>query len=69
MTQDTDIMVLALRRLTVLGLHTTLPMGTGDNRRTILLKPIYVCLGTSKAAALPGCHCLTGCDTCRHIEV
>ena len=68
-TQDTYVMVLALRRLTVLGLQTTVLMGTGDNRRTILLKPIYVRLGTSKAAALPGSHCLTGCDTCGHIDV
>ena len=56
MTQDTDVMVLALRRLTVLGLQTTMLMGTGEigNRRTILPKPIYVRLGTSKGAALPG---------------
>ena len=33
MTQDTDVMVLALQRLTVLGLQTTMLMGTGDNRR------------------------------------
>ena len=71
MTQDTDVMVLALRRLTVCGLEqTTILMGTGDNRRkrNILLKPIYVHLGTSKAAVLPGFHCSTGCDTCGHIK-
>ena len=33
-----------------------------------MLKPIYVHLGTSNAAALPGFHCLTGCDTCGHIK-
>ena len=60
-TQDTDVMVLALQRLTILGLQTT-------NRRNILTKPIYVRLGTSKAAELPGFHCLTGCDTCGHIK-
>ena len=53
-TQDTDVMVLALQRLTVLGLQTTMLMGTGDNRRKILMKPIYVRLGTSKAAELLG---------------
>ena len=68
MTEDTDVTVLALRRLTVLGLQTTMLMGTGDNRRKILLKPIHIRLGTSKAAALPGFHCLTGCDTCGHIR-
>ena len=31
------------------------------------MKPIYVRLGTSKAAALPGSHCLTGCDT--HVDI
>ena len=69
MTQNTNVMVLALRRPTVLDLQTTMLMGTGDNRRKTLLKPIYVRLGTSKAAALPRSHCLTGCDTCGHIEV
>ena len=68
MTQDTDVMVLALQRLTVLGLQTTMLMETGDNRRKILTKPIYVRLGTSKAAELPGFYCLTGCDTCGHIK-
>ena len=64
MTQDTDIMVIALQKLTVVGLRTTMLMGTGDNRRRILMN----CLGTSKAAELPGFHCLTGCDTCGHIK-
>ena len=68
MTQDTDVMVLALQRLTVLGLQTTMLMGTGDNRRKKLMKPIYVRLGTSKAAELRGFHCLTGCDTCGRIK-
>ena len=68
MTQDTDVTVLALRRLTVLGLQTAMLMGTGDNRRKILLKP-NMFVGTSKAAALPGFHCLTVCDTCGNILV
>ena len=59
MTQDTCVMVLALQRLTVLGLETTMLIGTGDNRRKMLMKPIYVRLRTSKAAELPGLHCLT----------
>ena len=61
-------MVRALQRLTVLGLQTTMLIGTGDNRRNILMKPIYVRLGTSKAAELPGFHCLIGCETCGHIK-
>ena len=51
-------MVRALQRLTVLGLQTTMLIGTGDNRRNILMKP----------AELPGFHCLTGCETCGHIK-
>ena len=67
MNQDTDVMVLALQILTVLGLQTTMLMGTSGNIK-ILMKPIYVRLGTSKTAELPGFHCLTGCDTCGHIK-
>lgn len=40
MTQDTDVMVLALRRLPMLGPKTTMLMGKGDKRRKILLQPI-----------------------------
>ena len=49
---------------------STILIGTGDNRRKRikLLKPIYVCLGRSEAAALPEFHCLTGCDTCGLIK-
>ena len=43
-------------------------MGTGDKRRQIKLKPIYVALGAERAAALPGFHALTGSDTTGHIK-
>ena len=43
-------------------------MGTGDQRRQIKLKPIYVALGAERAAALPGFHSLTGSDTTGHIK-
>ena len=61
---------LALRRLTDLSWSSDNHAygNRCDNRRKILLKPIYVSLGTSNAAALPGFHCLTGCDTCEHIK-
>ena len=68
MTQDTDIMILSLRRLPVLGPKVVLLMGTGDCRRKVLLKPIYDSLGPSRDEALPGFHCITGCDTCGHIR-
>ena len=68
MTQDTDVMVLALCRFPVLGFKVAMPTGTGDRRRKLLLKPIYDSLGASRAAALPGFHCITGCETCGHIR-
>ena len=43
-------------------------MGTGDRRRNIQLKPIYVALGAERAAALPGFHALTGSDTTGRIK-
>ena len=68
MTQDTDELVLALRRLSFIGPKVSLIMGTGEYRRLMLLKSIYDQLGASKAVALAGFHCLTGCDTCGHIR-
>ena len=68
LTQDTDVMILALRRYLLLGPSTALVMGTGDKRRTIMLKPIFESLGPLKASALPGFHCITGCDTCGQIR-
>ena len=43
MIHDTDVMVLALRRPAVLGLQATMPMGTGDNKRKILLRETNIC--------------------------
>ena len=68
MMQDTDVLVLTLRRLPTLGPRTTMLMGTGDKRRKVLLQHIYDSLGPEKVAALPGFHCITGCDTCGHIR-
>ncbi|KAG0711912.1 hypothetical protein GWK47_019569 [Chionoecetes opilio] len=67
-TQDTDVLLLALRRVPQLGRNSVLIMGTGDRRRTVLLQPIYDALGPSKAAALINWHALTGCDTTGHIR-
>ena len=68
MTQDTDVLVLALRRFPSFTNKTTVIIGTGKHRRKVPLQPIYNKLGHTKAAALPGFHCLTGCDTCGHIK-
>jgi len=67
-TQDTDVLLLALRRVPKLGRNAALIMGTGDRRRTVLLQPIYDALGPRRAAALVNWHALTGCDTTGHIR-
>jgi hypothetical protein len=58
--QDTDVLVLAVRR------YPRLPENTYfvphlDNK--ISIKGIYMSLGSMKASALPGFHALSGCDT------
>ena len=68
LTQDTYVMVLALRRYPLLDPSTAIVIGTGDKQRTVMLKPIFETLGPLKAAALPGFHCLTGCDTSGQIR-
>lgn len=66
-SQDTDVLLLALRRVPQLGEGATMIMGTGEHRKEVLLKPIYDQLGQEKAEALINWHCLTGCDTTGHI--
>ena len=41
LTQDTDVMILALRRYSLLGPNTALVMGTGVKRRKNMSKPIF----------------------------
>ena len=65
---DTDVLVLALRRVPDLQPESTIIMGTGDQRRMIKLRTIYMTIGPERAAALPGFHTLTGCDTTGHIR-
>ena len=67
-SQDTDVLLLALRRVPLLGEQAALLMGTGDRRRLVLLKPIYDSLGEQKAKALCKWHALTGCDTTGYIR-
>jgi len=62
-TQDTDWWVLILRWLPELGPDTGIVTGTKETRRRIGLKPIHDILGPERAAALPGLHSITGCDT------
>ena len=58
---DTDVLVLALRRVPDLKANSVIIMGTGDKQRQIKLKPIYVALGAKRAAALTGFHALEIC--------
>ena len=67
-SQDTDVLLLALRRLPALSDKAALIMGTSEHRRKVMLRPIYDELGQEKAAALINWHALTGCDTTGHIQ-
>uniref|UniRef100_A0A8C4PX78 Uncharacterized protein n=1 Tax=Eptatretus burgeri TaxID=7764 RepID=A0A8C4PX78_EPTBU len=63
---DTDVLLLALRRYPQLGHNPSFITVVGDKRRTIFLKPMYDSIGDCLAAALPGFHAFTGCDTTGH---
>ena len=65
---DTDVLVLALRRVPDLHTESVIIMGSGDRQRKIKLKPIYLAIGPDRAAALPGFHAITGCDTTGHLQ-
>ena len=62
-SQETDMLLLALRRVPELGSKVALIMGSGERRHKVMLKPIYEKLGPEKPAALINWHSLTGCDT------
>ena len=62
MSPDTDVFILALRRLPQLGPHTCVINGIGSKRKLVFLQPIYDALGSDVIAALPGFHAFTGCD-------
>ena len=67
--QDTNVLLLALRRVPQLGTEPAIIMGTKERRRTVLLQPIYDQLGPEKAAALIYSHALTGYDTTGNIPI
>lgn len=66
-SQDTDVLLLALRRAPQLGKGAAMIMGTGERRQKVMLEPIYDQLGPEKSAAVINWHSLTGCDTTGHI--
>ncbi len=59
---DTDVLVLCLRRCPELCVKTSFVTGTGQNWREIDLGAISSALGSSKLAALPAFHALSGAD-------
>ena len=65
-SQDTDVLILALRRVPLLGRSPAMVMGTCDRGRIIPLLPIYDALGEAKV--LCKWHAVTGCDTTGHIN-
>ena len=62
-SQDIDILLLALRRLPLLGRSPAMMKGTSDRRRIIPFLPIYDTLGEAKAKSLCKWHAVTGYDT------
>jgi hypothetical protein len=50
---DTDVFILALRRIPRLCQNTVFVTGKGENRHEIQLKPIVDALGPIKTAAVP----------------
>ena len=59
---DTDVFILALRRVLELAPNTSFVTGTGSNKRSISLNSIHKTLGSSVTNALPGFHAFSGCD-------
>ena len=55
------MLVLAIRRFTMLYPKTYFVTGKGDKRRTIKFRS-NLALGPAKMAALPGNHAFTGAD-------
>ena len=48
-SQDTDVLLLALRRTPLLGDCSAIIMGTSERRRKVFLHPIYDKLGPEKS--------------------
>ena len=62
-SQDTVVLIFALRWVPLLGRSPAMVMGTSDRRRIIPLLPIYNALREAKAKALCKWHAVPDCDT------
>ena len=60
---DTDVFVLALQKLHLMGNNVPMLVGTGSKRRLVKLQPTYQALDENLAAGLIGFHAFTGSDT------
>ena len=63
LSPDTDMFILALQHFPSIGREACVYLGTGQKQHLVPLKPIYDIIGSDMAAALPGFHSFTGCDT------
>ena len=61
-SQDTDVLVLAIRRSSEICLNTSLVSERGTSHRSIKLQTIAEALGPEKTAALPAFRAITGAD-------
>jgi len=62
-SSDTDVFVLLLAHHTNISVSVVLVTGTGNNKRMLSIDAIHDSIGSEVAAALPGFHAFTGCDT------
>ena len=69
LSPDTDVLILALRRLPEIGRETCIFVGLGCRRRWIPLHRIYDAIGEHVTKALPGFHSFTGCDAIGHFAM
>ena len=67
-SNDTDVPVLALLRVSEFRAETIIVMDTEAKRRLVKLKSIYDALGHDKAAPLPGRHALNDVGISGHIQ-
>jgi hypothetical protein len=60
---DTDVFILLVAYSTEFRQHLLFDTGTGNKRRMLDVKAVAENIGHEVAAALPGLHAFTGCDT------
>ena len=64
---DTDVFVLALQKLHLMGNNVSMLVGTGSKRRLVKLPHIHQALDENLVAGLIGFNAFTGSDTTERI--